>query len=104
MDECCLCKKTLKSGSARSKRKKLFGNAAKEPRDVLENFCKRELDAGLNEIVEVSGTRDVYLCNICSTQLTKVPKLEKELQSLKQAISFKIKSLHLLAAHSGNIL
>ena len=62
MDECCLCKRTLKSGSARSKRKKLFGNAAKEPRDVLENFCKRELDAGLNEIVEVSGTRDVYLC------------------------------------------
>ena len=55
MDECCLCKRTLKSGSARSKRKKLFGNAAKEPRDVLENFCKRELDAGLNEIVAGFG-------------------------------------------------
>ena len=67
MDECCLCKITLKSGSARSKRKKLFGNAAKESRDVLENFCKRELEAGLNEIVEVSEL-EMCICAIFAAQ------------------------------------
>ena len=81
-DHCFLCRIDITFGSSKAKRRRIYGKAAEETKNSLNNWCKEEFGYNLSEVVGEHS----YICNKCYTTINEIEKAAAKKRELLQQL------------------
>ncbi len=86
MDECCLCSRSVGTGSRQKKRKKLYGSCCSASRGVLERLADKLTGGeGSKRLAEMKGPQ-TFLCHVCDGKLLSIARHEEQLTTFRAEV------------------
>ena len=81
---CCLCCREFLNASALKKRKLLHGKSCTTSKEILNNLTLQSFRLSLAAYRETADPTAV-LCHVCDVQITKVFKLQDEIEKIRKS-------------------